>query len=107
MMRKIAPSQKEIESKAKNWSKDGWDGYGSEGCAIWPNMNCSVPWSYALDLLYSGNLESAKTYIDLAWHDNEQFKSKDIFWHELKKQITESNFYDDLSPGLIDLTKLP
>lgn len=107
MMHKPAPIQEVIESKAKIWSKDGWNDYGSDGCAIWPNMDCTVPWAYAIDLLYSGNLESAKTYIDLVWRDNEQFKSKDIFWNELKEQIKKSNFYADISPNLIDLTKLP
>ena len=51
-----------------------------------------------VDLIYSGNIESARKYVDLAWRDDKSgdFKTKDIFWEELSSQIKESPYYNDL-----------
>ena len=69
-------------------------------------------WEYLLDLIYSGNETSAKEYVDLAWerdlgHSKESFTSKENFWVQFKKQLQESQFYEDLSPDLIDIEELP
>ncbi len=86
-MRKPAPTDAEIRKMA--------DTITSWNSAVDYNM----PWKYALDLIYSGNLKSARKYVDFAWRaDNSgDFKTKDDFWAELKNQIQQSMYYSDLS----------
>jgi hypothetical protein len=62
LMHKVAPTQSAIQKEASSFKGDNW-------CAGTPNnpQNCTVPWGYALDLIYSGNAASAKSYIDLVW----------------------------------------
>jgi hypothetical protein len=87
-MRKPAPTDMEIRELANDVK--GWSGDGSVGP--------TVAWEYAVDLIYSGNIESARKYVDLAWRDDKSgdFKTKDIFWEELSSQIKESPYYNDL-----------
>ncbi len=86
-MRQPAPSDAKIRVKAsevKSWS----------GASM-----SDVAWKYAVDLIYSGNMASAKKYVDLAWSKNDltEFKTKEVFWKELIKQIQdESPYYTDL-----------
>lgn len=87
LMRRPAPKDLELQRMAKaveNWS-------GSAGP--------EVAWKYAIDLIYSGNIASAKKYVDLAWRENEpgDFGTKDNFWRQLKEQIHQSPYYSDLS----------
>lgn len=85
-MRKPAPTDNEIKKNAI--SVESWSGaQGPE-----------VAWKCALDLIYSGNIASAKKYVDLAWKDkNSSFKSKDDFWRQLSEQIKISPYYSELS----------
>ena len=108
MMRKPPPSRTELEAKAKIWSTRGWEGLG-EDCTESPGGGfvCSVPWGYALDLLYSGNIQAAITYVNLAWRDSEQFASKSVFWCGLKLHLMGSGYFEELSSTLIDINKLP
>jgi len=61
-----------------------------------------VAWKYAIDLIYSGNIKSARKYVDLAWreNDNKEFGTKDNFWKELEEQTQTSPYYADLSAFL-------
>lgn len=94
LMRKQAPSQKEIETMAANIDQGCWkEGYI---CSQPRSQQSRVPWSYALDLIYSGNAKEARQYIDLAWHDNETFESKEDFWDELYEKMSSSEFFDGL-----------
>lgn len=86
-MRQIAPTSKEIKDMASSivdWS-------GAQGP--------EVAWKYAIDLIYSGNIASAKKYVDFAWRpDNAgDFGTKEEFWKELNSQIKESAYYNDLA----------
>ncbi len=87
LMRKPAPSSAEIQKMAKmitSWSS-----------AAGPD----VAWKYAIDLIYSGNIASARKYVDLAWRDSDigEFSSKDDFWTQLTETIHKSPYYTDLS----------
>ncbi len=88
-MRKPAPSFSEIKKIAdnvKSWSSV-------------PEAQTNVPWKYAIKLIYEGNINSARKYIDLAWRADatRTFKTKKIFWKDLKIQIKKSPYYNDLS----------
>jgi len=89
-MKEPKPTDAEIQKFANeviSWSGDGSNGY--------PPV---VAWKYALNLIYSGNIDSAKKYVDLAWKNNSpgEFKTKEGFWNELNEQIGESLYYTDL-----------
>jgi len=88
-MKNPKPTDTEIQKAADeviSWSGDGSNGYPT------------VAWKYALDLIYSGNINSAKIYVDLAWKNDSpgEFKTKEGFWNELNEQIKESIYYTDL-----------
>ncbi len=87
-MRKAVPTGKEIKAEA--------DGVESWSGAQGPE----VTWKYAIDLIYSGNMPSAKKYVDLAWRPDiaGEFKSKEEFWRELDETIKDSPYYNDLAP---------
>jgi hypothetical protein len=89
-MRKQAPSNDVIKEQANGWRSSDWteDGSGREIGNL-----CVTPWTYALDLIYSGNAKSARDYIDLAWKPNSQFKSEDDFLNLFASQIRSSQFY--------------
>jgi len=68
----------------------------------------AIAWRmYAIDLVYSGNIASARKYVDLVWRynddakfENDKFKTKEDFWKELDKQIKTSPYYKDLDSFL-------
>jgi hypothetical protein len=93
MMRKPAPSRAEIEKRASPWTAYSWQGSDCKGT----KGECA-PWSYAVYLIYSGNAERAWEYIDLAWRDNEEFKSKEDFLKEFKETLKSSSYYSSLLP---------
>ncbi len=101
MMRKDPPSIEEIKDRASPWTSYSWQGSDCEG-----NKGECAPWAYAIYLIYSGNTKEAKQYIDLAWRDNSEFKSKEDFLTEFKETLKSSDYYSILSPGLIDLDQL-
>jgi len=86
-MRKPAPTDAEIKKMAD--SVESWS--GAQG----PD----VAWKYAINLIYSGNVASAKKYVDLAWQSGDagDFGAKAEFWKELDDQIKTSPYYKDLS----------
>jgi hypothetical protein len=89
-MRKQLPTDSVIKENANGWKSSDWteDGSGRDiGDA------CVTPWTYALDLIYSGNAKSARDYIDLAWKPNSQFKSEADFLDAFSSQIQSSQFY--------------
>ncbi|OGG94445.1 hypothetical protein A3G63_00225 [Candidatus Kaiserbacteria bacterium RIFCSPLOWO2_12_FULL_52_8] len=106
-MRKTPSTRTEVESTATGWTKAGWEG-GEENCGglnkkilsdkrVW----CAyVPWEYAADLVYSGNSKAARDFIDLAWKENDLFKSKEVFIGEFMQQLTKGKYYEDLAPFL-------
>jgi hypothetical protein len=86
LMRQPTPSDTEIRAKANevtSWS----DSAGPD-----------VAWKYAIDLIYSGNIVSARKYVDLAWRQNDpgDFGTKEEFWKELADTIHTSPYYADL-----------
>ena len=86
LMRKPPPTEAVVRKMAN--AVESWS--GSQGP--------EVAWKYAIDLIYSGNITSARTYVNLSWRNNGSvFKSKDDFWDELKGQIQKSPYYSDLS----------
>jgi len=94
-MRKIAPTNKEIKEMANNL--ESW----AERDSIYPEIAWRI---YAIDLIYSGNIASARKYVDLVWHYNDdgkfedyKFKTKKDFWEELESQTKESPCYKDLA----------
>ena len=89
LMRISPPSEAEIKAQASGWTAEGWEG-----------KRATAPWRYALALVFSGNAESARKYIDLAWRDNSEFKSKEAFLDEFTAQIEESQFYPELASFL-------
>ncbi|MCX6715673.1 MAG: VCBS repeat-containing protein [Candidatus Taylorbacteria bacterium] len=84
LIRESAPPDAEIRAKAAEVTS--WSG------AAGPD----VSWKYAIDLIYSGNIISARKYVDLAWRENGEFKTKEEFWQELTDQIHKSPYYSDL-----------
>jgi len=93
-MRKPALTDAEVKKMAddlESWAdKDG----------IYPEVAWRI---YAIDLIYSGNIASARKYVDLVWHYNDDgtleeyaFKTKEDFWKELDEQIKTSPYYNDL-----------
>lgn len=78
------PFDAEIKAKAK--AVTGWSG----------STGPEVAWKYVLDLIYSGNIDLARKYVDLAWREGGEFKSKEEFWKELEDQIHQSPYYADL-----------
>lgn len=64
LMRKPSPSQNEIAKQVNFYKNTDWCvGVDSPDGGI----SCSVPWTYAVDLIYSGNATSAKKYIEAVW----------------------------------------
>ena len=104
-MRKPPPTQMEVESRATGWTKAGWEG-GEENCNGLINVVISgggcyhVPWEYVADLVYSGNAKAARNFIDLAWKENDLFKSKEIFIREFVQQLDSGKYYEDLASFL-------
>lgn len=96
LMRKVPPNDKEIEVEAARWKGVSW---GTATGAICENDSCVVPWAYALELIYSGNAESAKKYVDLAYHSESHspFNSKKDFLKKFAEQIMKSPYYKDLA----------
>jgi hypothetical protein len=65
LMRKPAPTQSDIQSQVDSFKK-------TNGCTkvqteYGKGDECSAPWEYALDLIYSGNATSAEQYLNLVW----------------------------------------
>lgn len=96
LMRVSAPSEPEIRAAAKKCTGDYWSGTYRDN----DDIACVPPWGYAADLIYSGNVESAKKFIDLAWTNNATFKSKDAFIHEFMEQLEQGRYYDKLESFL-------
>ena len=103
LMRKPPPSAAEITKQADFFKNANW-------CATEPNPEggtydvCSIPWSYALDLVYSGNAAYVQTYLDQVWPivspalvvPEYGFSSKDNFESMLREQLQKSPYYESL-----------
>ena len=106
-MRKSPPTQTEIENTAAGWTKAGWEG-GEKNCSglnrktisdsVSDRIWCAyVPWEYAADLVYSGNVRAARDYINLAWKENDLFKSKEVFIREFIQELDNGKYYENLA----------
>ena len=90
LMRKPAPTDAVLRKKAS--TIESWSSVtGPE-----------VAWVYAIDLIYSGNINSAKKYVDLTWRNDKYgaFKTRESFWGELVDRIVQSPYFSDLSSFL-------
>jgi len=63
-----------------------------------PNNNLYVPprlWGKMLDLIYSGNMDSAWKLCELSWPADSP--SKAMFLKEFKKRLMTSQYYNDIN----------
>jgi len=95
-MRRPAPSDADLKRTAKLMTAEYWSG---QYCAPDDEV-CMPPWGYVVDLIYTGNMETAKKFIDMAWVENETFKSKDDFIAEFVEALKAGKYYEDLAPFL-------
>ncbi len=97
LMHKPPPSQAEITGKV-NFYKN------TDGCTPFEGsgVSCSVPWSYALDLIYSGNAVAAIEYLSQVWpsiaevHIDGGFVSVRDFKNQLLIRLKQSPYYRDI-----------
>jgi hypothetical protein len=90
-MHASVPALSTLTQKATPWTADEW----SNG-ACPSEDTCSMPWGYALDLIYSGNAQSAKTYLDLAWKPSKAFSSEQDFINQFTAQLKQSPYYSSI-----------
>ena len=110
LMKNPPPTKTVLITHADFWKKISWDGSGGNPIPLPAGVSpqlFTTPWGYAVELIYTGNAAAAREYIDLAWRENKEFASKEIFWNEFKKELQTSRFYGELSPEFIDFSKLP
>ena len=98
LMRKPAPTQNTIQQMANYFRDDDWCGYNPGG-----TYRYCEPWDYALDLIYSGNAVSAKSYLNLVWSfasstmeknsGNGNFSSKKDLENQLLSNLKSSEYY--------------
>ena len=97
LMHKNAPTQNTIQQKADFYKGDNWCISDSDG-----SETCSVPWGYALDLIYSGNAVSAKSYLNLVWSvasstlehgEHGSFSSEKDLENKILSNLKSSQYY--------------
>lgn len=106
LMRKPSPSLTEITKQVNIFKSTNWcmqvntpEGAGDE---------CNVPWSYALNLIYSGNATSARKYLEAVWplvserlinsgyYDFPATSTEKYLENELSTQLKQSPYYDTI-----------
>lgn len=107
LMRKPPPSQNEIAKQVNFYKNTEWCvGVDSHDGGI----SCSVPWTYAVDLIYSGNATSAKKYLETVWpfvserlvnvySVNDEFPAdatEKYLENEILLQLKQSTYYRDI-----------
>ena len=91
LMKKSPPSYKELHKKAMEMKKIVIKCSKNERCLI------PIPvelWAYMLDLIYTGNSESAWKFYDMAVPDN--IKIKKQFLKDFRKNLTGSKYWKDM-----------
>lgn len=98
LMRKSAPTQNTIKQMVDYFRNDNWCGYNPDG-----TYRYCEPWDYALDLIYSGNAVSAKSYLNLVWSvasstmeqnsGNGNFSSEKDLENQLLSNLKSSPYY--------------
>jgi hypothetical protein len=107
LMREL-PLNDHGESTTTGWTSESWQGTGGrpfsrDGYATW-----KFPWSYVIDLIYTGRTADAVRYIDAIWVPNSEFSSKEDFWKEFRSVLESSDQYKDLVvSGLLNPSLLP
>jgi uncharacterized alpha/beta hydrolase family protein len=108
-MRKPKPTKLEMENIASQCTFEQVDLIVNDNI-VGKKFSCNdefrVPWSYMWKLVFSGNVGSAREFLDLIWRDNDEWESKEVFWKQFKEQVEINPYYKYLSPGLIDLDNL-
>jgi hypothetical protein len=102
LIRKAIPSQNDIMAEV-NYFKDNPSGCTDDNPyhAI-GGVTCRMPWNYALDLIYSGNAVSAKSYLNLVWSiasstlehsEHGSFSSEKDLENQLLSNLKSSEYY--------------
>ena len=90
-MKKPAPTEPELEKLAAGFKARFADCQNDYDFKEW-----SAPyqmWSEMLDLIYSGNMDSAWRLCDLSWP--EKHPGKELFLKEFKKQLATSEQFGE------------
>ena len=94
LMKKPAPTKQTLEKLAGEFKPM----FASKGVKGDPNNNLQVPprlWGKMLDLIYSGNMDSAWKLCELSWPANNPGKA--IFLKVFIKQLQTSPYYKDIN----------
>ena len=106
LTRKPPPSESEINEQVNFYKNTDWcvEIDGSYGKGIY----CSMPWGYALDLIYSGNATSAKKYLEAVWpfvsdrlinddyHEFPTYATAKYLENEILLELKQSPYYRDI-----------
>lgn len=96
MMRKPRPNDQDLHSMAENLKAKFADETEIDGNNKWkapPDL-----WSEMLDLIYSGNRDSAWRLLDMSWPVN--YPNKAEFLNDFKAQLVTSPYFHDINqPG--------
>ena len=100
LMRKLAPSESTI-AKQVNFYMTNTNWYATVQTPNGPTDEYSVPWSYALNLIYSGNGTVAVKYLDRVWpaiassaEQSKNFISEEDFKNQFLANLKQSPYYD-------------
>lgn len=104
LTRKSPPSAADMKAVAGRFSASDW-GSGDGGGRLFEDHTVT-PWAYAVELIYSGNATSARTYIDLAWKDNKEFASKEAFIEELIDELEQGEEEYEMHASFFNLEAL-
>lgn len=93
LMKRPAPTSAELQAKAAEFRK----------ATVYAGFPVAREvYQYMLDLVYSGNMESAMTFLDMSW-PKETEANKQEFIDRFKKQLATSQFWTEIaemsSPG--------
>lgn len=94
LLKKPAPTQKTLEKMASEFKPM----FASKWVKGDPNNNLQVPprlWGKMLDLIYSGNMDSAWKLCELSWPAKNPGKA--TFFKKFIKQLQTSPYYNDIN----------
>jgi hypothetical protein len=89
LMRKQPPTPEDIEAYIRKVRKG--DGWALEDNLYSPSRPPSSLWGYMLDLIYSGNADSAWKYLHRAWPAG--IPGKEKFAKAFREQLAESPYW--------------
>ena len=98
-MKKPAPSKQELKKMAAGFRSEFPAAPKNDDDDKWtapPKL-----WGKMLDLIYSGNMASAKILCDLSWPGN--LSGKDLFWKDFNEQLQTSPYYHDIKKASFQL----